>query len=53
MYIFKIVFISVMGFVLVGCSGKIQVPNNSKKSFIIEDNKLPSSVHETMGRYRK
>ena len=53
MYIFKIVTIVAIGFTLLGCSGKTQVPKNSKKDFIINDSKSPSSVHETMGRYRK
>ena len=53
MYTFKIVTMSVMVFALLGCSGKTQVPKNSKKDFIINDSKSPSSVHETMGRYRK
>ena len=53
MYIFKIVTIFVIGFALLGCSGKTHVPKNVKKDFIINDSKSPSSVPETMGRYRK
>jgi len=53
MYIFKTVTIFIIGVALLGCSGKTQVPKNSKKDFIIKDSKSPSFVHETMGRYRK
>ena len=53
MYIFKIVGIVVMGFSLLGCTGKIYVPKNVEKDFMIKDSTFPSSAHETIGRYRK
>jgi hypothetical protein len=49
----KILLLSLMLFSLFGCSEKSYVPKHEKKSFIIKNNKMPSSINETFGRYRK
>jgi hypothetical protein len=36
-----------------GCSGKSYPPKEEKKQFLIEESRLPVSVQETVGRYRK
>jgi hypothetical protein len=52
MYLFKIFFVLFIGFVLLGCSARAYLPKNEKKEFLIKTGTVPSSVHETTGRYR-
>ena len=52
MYLFKIFFVLLIGFVWLGCSGRAYLPKNEKKDFLIKTGTVPSSVHQTTGRYR-
>ena len=40
---------------IIGCSGRSYPPKEkeNKESYIIDEGRLPTSVHETIGRYRK
>jgi len=38
---------------VIGCSGHSYPPKERKKSYIIEESRLPTSIQETTGRYRK
>jgi uncharacterized protein YcfL len=53
MYLFKVSLLSLIIFSLVGCVGKSYPPKEKKKSYMIEESRLPSSIQETTGRYRK
>jgi len=42
-----------INFFFFGCSGKSYPVQEEKKKFPIQESRLPSSVYETAGRYRK
>jgi len=52
MSLFKRFFMLLVGLIFLGCSGRAYLPKNEKKSFLIEPDNMPTSVHETTGRYR-
>jgi len=55
MYLFKIFFLSIIGFILLGCASRGYPPHKEvdKDEFPLQLDTSPSSVHETVGRYRK
>ena len=38
---------------VIGCSGHSYPPKEKEKSYMIEESRLPTSIQETAGRYRK
>ena len=38
---------------IIGCSGHSYPPKEKEKSYMIEEGRLPTSIQETTGRYRK
>ena len=53
MYLLKLSLFSLFIFSLSGCSGKSYPIKEKKKSYMIEESRLPTSIQETAGRYRK